>query len=218
MYVNLKQAERHLCDNAKILLRKVNVRTGSEGYSPSYSFVIPINMQKALDIARSWFNLYFDNGQDIEIWISNQEDLKRGLLRKGYKTTRSDSMPSYYNISKNLELFFSECGVDDIEEFISLYNFRKLTVSKMAHVDTFTGETHYVLGTLRIKEGFRRSFGYSKSPLLVEYVKHMKGHRNSKGEEAPWVIVSHETGKVLSSHKTKKEAEKHLQHMHIFAK
>ena len=41
-------------------------------------------------------------------------------------------------------------------------------------------------------------------------VRHQKGHKNSKGEKAEWVIVSHETGKIISSHKTKAEAEKHL--------
>lgn len=52
--------------------------------------------------------------------------------------------------------------------------------------------------------------------FLLEYIQHIKGHKNSKGEPAPWVIKSHETGKILSSHKTKEEAKKHLQHMHIF--
>lgn len=52
--------------------------------------------------------------------------------------------------------------------------------------------------------------------VIVEYVKHMKGHKNSKGEEAPWVIVSHSTGKVISSHKTKKEAEAHLRTMEYY--
>lgn len=51
---------------------------------------------------------------------------------------------------------------------------------------------------------------------LYEYVCHMKGHRNSNGELAEWVIKSHETGKILSSHKSEKKAKEHLQHMHIF--
>ena len=51
---------------------------------------------------------------------------------------------------------------------------------------------------------------------LYEYVCHMKGHRNSEGELAEWVIKSHETGKILSSHKSEKKAKEHLQHMHIF--
>ena len=52
--------------------------------------------------------------------------------------------------------------------------------------------------------------------MLLEFVKHMPGHKNSKGESAPWVIVSHKTKKILSSHKTKAAAKKHLQQMHIF--
>ena len=42
------------------------------------------------------------------------------------------------------------------------------------------------------------------------FITHMEGHKNSKGESAPYVIKSHETGEILSSHKTKEEAEKHL--------
>ena len=41
-------------------------------------------------------------------------------------------------------------------------------------------------------------------------VRHQKGHKNSKGELAEWVIVSHKDGHIISSHKTKAEAEKHL--------
>jgi len=50
----------------------------------------------------------------------------------------------------------------------------------------------------------------------VSYVVHCPGHKNSKGEAAPWCIKSHETGKIISSHKSKAEAKKHLQEMHIF--
>jgi hypothetical protein len=51
---------------------------------------------------------------------------------------------------------------------------------------------------------------------LVEYVVHMPGHKNSAGESAPWVIKSHETGKILSSHKSRGDAKKHLRDMHVF--
>ena len=51
---------------------------------------------------------------------------------------------------------------------------------------------------------------------LYEYVCHIKGHRNSKGELAEWVIKSHETGEILSSHKSEKKAKEPLQQMHIF--
>ncbi len=52
--------------------------------------------------------------------------------------------------------------------------------------------------------------------LLVEYIQYMKGHKNSKGELAEFVIKSHKTNKVISSHRTMADAKKRLQHIHIF--
>ena len=57
--------------------------------------------------------------------------------------------------------------------------------------------------------------GASGKPL-VEHVEYRKGHKNSKGEDAPWVIVSCQTGKILSSHKTKEKAEEHLGQMEYY--
>ena len=51
---------------------------------------------------------------------------------------------------------------------------------------------------------------------LLEMVKYMKGHKNSKGEDAPWTIVSCKTGKILSSHKSKEAADEHLQQMEYY--
>ena len=48
----------------------------------------------------------------------------------------------------------------------------------------------------------------------VAFVKHCPGHKNSKGESAEWCIVSHTTGKILSSHPSKDKAKSHLQDMH----
>lgn len=47
-------------------------------------------------------------------------------------------------------------------------------------------------------------------------VRYKKGHRNSKGEKAEWCIVSHKTGRVISSHKSKSAAEKHLGEIQMF--
>ena len=46
--------------------------------------------------------------------------------------------------------------------------------------------------------------------LLLEYVVKVPGHKNSKGKDAPWVIKSHKTDKIISSHKSEKAAKKHL--------
>lgn len=47
-------------------------------------------------------------------------------------------------------------------------------------------------------------------------VRYQKGHKNSKGERAEWVIVSHKDGHIISSHKTKEDAEKHLKDIQKF--
>lgn len=49
---------------------------------------------------------------------------------------------------------------------------------------------------------------------LNEYVQYVKGHKDSKGNVAPWVIRSHETKEIISSHTSRADAEKHLQQMH----
>lgn len=47
-------------------------------------------------------------------------------------------------------------------------------------------------------------------------IRKIEGHKNSKGEDAQWCIVSHENGRVISSHKSKEDAEKHLKDIQMF--
>lgn len=47
-------------------------------------------------------------------------------------------------------------------------------------------------------------------------VRYKKGNKNSNGELAEWVIVSHKDGHIISSHKTKAKAEKHLDDIRKF--
>lgn len=51
-----------------------------------------------------------------------------------------------------------------------------------------------------------------------EKLSYEKGHKNSKGEDAPWVIRSHKDDSVLASFSTKKEAEKHMKTMKRYSK
>jgi len=51
---------------------------------------------------------------------------------------------------------------------------------------------------------------------LVETVEYREGHKDSDGDDAPWVIVSCQDGRILSSHKSKKKAEEHLGQMEYF--
>ena len=52
---------------------------------------------------------------------------------------------------------------------------------------------------------------------LIEYIQKIPGHQNSEGEAAPWVILDHDDGSILSSHKTKKDAQDHLEQMKTYS-
>lgn len=47
-------------------------------------------------------------------------------------------------------------------------------------------------------------------------IRYIEGHKNSDGELAPWCIVSHKNDRVISSHKSKSAAEKHLNDIQMF--
>lgn len=57
----------------------------------------------------------------------------------------------------------------------------------------------------------------SKEPT-EEKLGYEKGHKNSKGEDAPWVIRSHEDDRILASFAKKKDAEEHLKRMKQYSK
>ena len=61
----------------------------------------------------------------------------------------------------------------------------------------------------RIQQPF---YTESKKPT-DEKLGYEKGHTNSKGEDAPWVIRSHEDNRVLASFATEEEAKEHLKRM-----
>ena len=52
--------------------------------------------------------------------------------------------------------------------------------------------------------------------IKVSYIVHMPGHKGNDGSEKPWVIKSHETDKIISSHSSKEDAEKHLKQIQYF--
>ena len=57
----------------------------------------------------------------------------------------------------------------------------------------------------------------SKEPA-DEKLGYEKGHKNSRGENAPWVIRSHEDNRILASFANKKDAEEHLKRMKQYSK
>lgn len=51
-----------------------------------------------------------------------------------------------------------------------------------------------------------------------ETIEYEKGYKNSRGEDAPWVIRDHKNGKVLASFSKKDDAEAHLERMKHYSK
>ena len=58
----------------------------------------------------------------------------------------------------------------------------------------------------------------TESKNADEKLSYEKGHKNSKGEDAPWVIRSHEDNRILASFANKKDAKEHLQRMKQYSK
>lgn len=51
-----------------------------------------------------------------------------------------------------------------------------------------------------------------------EKLGYEKGHKNSRGEDAPWVIRSHKDNRILASFAKKKDAEEHMKRMKQYSK
>ena len=58
----------------------------------------------------------------------------------------------------------------------------------------------------------------AKNESVYEKLSFEKGHKDSKGNDAPWVIRSHDDGKVLASFANKDDAEQHLARMKNYSK
>lgn len=59
---------------------------------------------------------------------------------------------------------------------------------------------------------------FNESKGADETIEYEKGHKNSRGEDAPWVIRDHKGGKVLASFPSEDAAKAHLARMKNYAK
>jgi hypothetical protein len=87
-----------------------------------------------------------------------------------------------------------------------------------AYVLTKDGK-YYVGRSLKDWKKDLKSLGVMESvgESAYEKLEYEKGHKNSKGEDAPWVIRSHADGRILASFPKKDDAEKHLARMKSYA-
>lgn len=110
---------------------------------------------------------------------------------------------------------FQKMGANRAKKiFLTLKTADAITKEQLepAELDVFDALNNVVekaMGVKPIKDVAKHQGSLKK----VAYVEHVPGHKNSQGEAAPWVIKQHNTGKILSSHKSEAEAKKHLRDM-----
>lgn len=73
-------------------------------------------------------------------------------------------------------------------------------------------------GKMKDSEVVWSNFPEDEAKGANEKLSYEKGHKNSKGEDAPWVIRDHKGGKVLASFAKKAAAEAHLERMRRYSK
>lgn len=115
-----------------------------------------------------------------------------------------DSGDYKYKIDVSLLETAGGSSLDSIGNGGPSNNFDKALNSAMASVDKYL-------------QGLPTRNDESKEPT-EEKLGYEKGHKNSKGENAPWVIRSHEDNRVLASFAKKSDAEEHLQRMKQYSK
>lgn len=79
-----------------------------------------------------------------------------------------------------------------------------------AHAAAAEGKTKEVGHHAGAASAHTRMMRNAQDSMAQDVIKHMKGHRDSSGKPAPWVIVSEKTGKVLWSGGSKEEAVSNL--------
>lgn len=73
-------------------------------------------------------------------------------------------------------------------------------------------------GKMKDSEVVWSNFPEKEAKGADETIEYKKGHKNSRGEDAPWVILDHKNGKVLVSFSKKDDAEAHLERMKHYSK
>ena len=130
-----------------------------------------------------------------EISYSSVNDMYNTLLKYGY----GDKHPIYYKNN----------SPEQIKGHILGY-FKWTPTNSDANI-----EADALAAATMIKNNFNKS--ESKEPT-DEKLGYEKGHKNSRGEDAPWVIRSHEDNRILASFANKKDAEEHMKRMKQYSK
>lgn len=84
--------------------------------------------------------------------------------------------------------------------------------------DHLMEDIYYYKHLKEMEDSFTKEKALSILSGLIKssYLVNIPGHKNSKGESAPWVIKSHEDNHIVGSYSSEKEAKEALQRMRVF--
>lgn len=82
----------------------------------------------------------------------------------------------------------------------------------------YSGDMDKIVNFIMPKKGKAEASDGANEGAIKEYLEYEKGYKNSRGEDAPWVIRDHKGGKVLASFAKKDDAEAHLERMRRYSK
>jgi hypothetical protein len=147
---------------------------------------------------------------DILNYIKKATGYKNSYLVRVSVNDDEDDFYIKYNLGTNGNNYILYAGVTDYS------------------ITDLKGENTYVEGSTDLSGAMTRDLDafceQIKSPKKEskepadEKLGYEKGHKNSKGEDAPWVIRSHEDNRILASFAKKKDAEEHLKRMKQYSK
>lgn len=184
----------------------------------------PSDSQLALDFEHTALWSILPDAKKNEIFNGDyklfQEDVRQFFM-KYYNEIRviNNNFEAWTVTKKTLNRiveFIYELSQDDVDENAEVI-VEEVPSKRWVSTSFKTLEETKNPGELWRMQGHRFSSKKKSAIPKVSFVVHCPGHKDSKGETAEWCVKSHETGKILSSHKTKEEAKKHLQQMHIFS-
>lgn len=146
---------------------------------------------------KSVMSIWGNRPRDVypEVSYSSVNDMYNTLLKYGY----GDMHPIYYKNN----------SPEQIKGHILGY-FKWTPTNSDADI-----EADALAAATMIKNNFNKSEAVKPTDEKLSYEK---GHKNSDGEDAPWVIRSHEDNRILASFANKKDAEEHMRRMKQYSK
>jgi len=176
-------------------------------------------------VARKGETVVWDNEEKMWQTETGLYDIDSELLkirkRTASKKTAQDYPEYFHDVDGDSFIYeLRGSGLDEeIEKCFALHGLDLFEAGECVfdRADEILEQVKVTCGNTLYQKVLREVMPKMSSSSLSKqsYVRQVPGHKNSKGESAPWCIFDHKSGKLLSSHKSEKAAKDHLQQMYI---